>query len=162
MTENAPPWPEQGPASYFPSIEKKYGRSIAEWQQIIAGCRLDERMAIVGYLKSEHEHGARARQRSGRLDAGGQRRPALRPGFTRGFDRRPSGPRAEETRVHPGRYQRRRRGGLLLPDPCSARGPAAIVPRVSATGFAPKHRDDGQTASHQRHVRAFSVQDRVA
>ena len=36
MAEYAPPWPKQGPASYFPSIEKKYGRSIAEWQQIIA------------------------------------------------------------------------------------------------------------------------------
>jgi hypothetical protein len=32
--EHAPPWPKQGPASYFPSIEKKYGRSIAEWQQL--------------------------------------------------------------------------------------------------------------------------------
>jgi hypothetical protein len=50
----APPWPKQGPASYFPSIEKKYGRSIAEWQQIIAGCGLDKHMAIVGHLKSEH------------------------------------------------------------------------------------------------------------
>ena len=50
-------WPKQGPASYFPSIEKKYGRSIAEWQQIIAGCGLDKHMAIVGYLKSEHGMG---------------------------------------------------------------------------------------------------------
>jgi hypothetical protein len=52
--EHAPPWPKQGPASYFPSIEKKYGRSIAEWQQIIAGCGLEQHMAIVGYLKSEY------------------------------------------------------------------------------------------------------------
>ena len=57
MVEQAPPWPKQGPASYFPSIEKKYGRSIAEWQQIIAGCGLDKHMAIVGYLKSEHGMG---------------------------------------------------------------------------------------------------------
>ena len=57
MTENAPPWPKQGPASYFPSIEKKYRRSIAEWQQIIAGSGLDKHMAIVGYLKSEHGMG---------------------------------------------------------------------------------------------------------
>ena len=47
MTEQAPSWPKQGPASYFPSIEKKHGRSIAEWQQIIAGCSLDKHMAIV-------------------------------------------------------------------------------------------------------------------
>ena len=55
MTEQSPPWPKQGPASYFPSIE--YGRSIAEWQQVIAGCGLDKHMAIVGYLKTEHGMG---------------------------------------------------------------------------------------------------------
>jgi Domain of unknown function (DUF4287) len=57
MAEQVPPWPKQGPASYFPSIERKYGRSIAEWQQIIADCGLDKHMAIVGYLKSEHGMG---------------------------------------------------------------------------------------------------------
>ncbi len=57
MTENAPPWPKQGPASYFPSIEKKYGRSVAGWQQIIVGCGLGKHMAIAGYLKSEHGMG---------------------------------------------------------------------------------------------------------
>ena len=57
MVEQAPPWPKQGPASYFPSIEKKYGRSIAEWQQIIAGCGLEKHMDIVGYLKSDHGMG---------------------------------------------------------------------------------------------------------
>ena len=41
----------------FPSIEKKHGRSIAEWQQIIAGCSLDKHMAILRYLKSEHGMG---------------------------------------------------------------------------------------------------------
>lgn len=30
MTAAAP-----GPASYFPSIEKKYGRPIAEWKDLI-------------------------------------------------------------------------------------------------------------------------------
>ena len=57
MTGNAPPWPKQGHASYFPSIEKKYGRSIAGWQQIIAGSGLGKHIAIVGYLKSEHGMG---------------------------------------------------------------------------------------------------------
>jgi hypothetical protein len=57
MTEQAPPWPKQGPASYFPSIEKKYGRSIGEWQQIIAGCGREKHMDIVGYLKSEYGMG---------------------------------------------------------------------------------------------------------
>jgi hypothetical protein len=45
MTEQAPPWPKQGPPSYFPSIEK-------QWQQVIASCGLDKHTAIVGYLKS--------------------------------------------------------------------------------------------------------------
>ena len=54
MTEQSAPWPKQGPASYFPSIEKKYGRSIAEWQKIIADSGLDKHMAIVTYLKSEY------------------------------------------------------------------------------------------------------------
>jgi hypothetical protein len=46
MAGQSAPWPKQGPASYFPSIEKKYGRSIAEWQKIIAECGLDNHMAI--------------------------------------------------------------------------------------------------------------------
>ncbi len=41
----------------MPSIEKNYGRSIAQWQQIIASCGLDKHMEIVGYLKSIHGMG---------------------------------------------------------------------------------------------------------
>jgi hypothetical protein len=48
---------EAGTRIVFPSIEKKYGRSIAEWQQIITDCGLEKHMAIVGYLKSEHGMG---------------------------------------------------------------------------------------------------------
>ena len=54
MTEQTAPWPKQGPASYFPSIEKKYGRSIAEWQVVINGCGLEKHMQIVTFLKDEH------------------------------------------------------------------------------------------------------------
>ena len=57
MADQAAPWPTQGPASYFPSIERKYSRSVAQWQRIIADCGLDKHMAIVGYLKSEHQMG---------------------------------------------------------------------------------------------------------
>ena len=57
VTEETPPWPKQGPASYFPSIETKYGRSIAEWQKIIADCGIEKHMAIVGCLKSEYGMG---------------------------------------------------------------------------------------------------------
>lgn len=57
MPEISPPWSKQGPASYFPSIEKNYGKSIAEWQQIIAGCEFTKHMEIVNWLKSEYGMG---------------------------------------------------------------------------------------------------------
>ena len=57
MPEHATQWPKQGPASYFPSIEKKYGRSIADWQDVISGCGLDKHMEIVAFLKSRHGTG---------------------------------------------------------------------------------------------------------
>ncbi len=34
----------EGPASYFPSIEKKYGRPIAEWKDLIRASPLTEHM----------------------------------------------------------------------------------------------------------------------
>jgi hypothetical protein len=57
MTTEPPRWAKFGPESYFPSIEKKYGRSIAEWQKIINECGLEKHMAIVNYLKSEYQMG---------------------------------------------------------------------------------------------------------
>ena len=57
MADQSAPWPKHGPASYVPSIEKKYGRSIAEWQKIIAESGLEKHMAIVGYLKSDFAMG---------------------------------------------------------------------------------------------------------
>ncbi|MFD3546306.1 DUF4287 domain-containing protein [Streptomyces sp. NPDC058655] len=46
--------PVKGPASYFPSIEKKYGRPIAQWQELIRASPLTGHMEIVGWLKSEY------------------------------------------------------------------------------------------------------------
>jgi hypothetical protein len=46
-----------GPASYFPSIEKKYGRPIAEWQQLIRDSPLTKHMELVNWLKAEHGMG---------------------------------------------------------------------------------------------------------
>ncbi|HET6834913.1 MAG TPA: DUF4287 domain-containing protein [Acidimicrobiales bacterium] len=43
-----------GPASYFPSIEKKYGRPIAEWKKIIRASDLTKHMELVNWLKAEH------------------------------------------------------------------------------------------------------------
>jgi hypothetical protein len=36
------------------SVEKKYGKSIAEWQKVISDCGIEKHMQIVGYLKEEH------------------------------------------------------------------------------------------------------------
>ncbi|MCE4555821.1 DUF4287 domain-containing protein [Pelomonas cellulosilytica] len=47
----------KGPASYFPSIEKKYGKPIAYWQQVIAGAGELKHMELVNKLKTEHAMG---------------------------------------------------------------------------------------------------------
>ena len=48
------PRPVRGPASYFPAIERTYGRSIADWQALIRGSGLTKHMEIVAWLKAEH------------------------------------------------------------------------------------------------------------
>jgi hypothetical protein len=47
----------QGPASHFPSIEKKYGRPIAEWKELIHSRGLMKHMELVIWLKAEHGMG---------------------------------------------------------------------------------------------------------
>ena len=47
----------KGPASYFPSIEKKYGRPVAEWQGLIRSSPLTKHMELVTWLKAEHGMG---------------------------------------------------------------------------------------------------------
>ena len=44
----------KGPASYFPAIEARYGRPVAEWQEMIRSSPLTRHMELVGWLKSEH------------------------------------------------------------------------------------------------------------
>lgn len=45
----------KGPASYFPSIEKTYGRPIQDWLDLVADCLDSQRhMEVVDWLKSEH------------------------------------------------------------------------------------------------------------
>lgn len=43
-----------GPAAYFPSIEKKYGRPIAEWLALIAQSPLKGHKELVNWLKTEY------------------------------------------------------------------------------------------------------------
>lgn len=44
----------RGPASYFPSIEKKYGKPIAEWQRHVRAAYPATHMALVALLKNDH------------------------------------------------------------------------------------------------------------
>ena len=44
----------KGPASYFPSIEKKYGRPVQEWLELIRQSPLERHMEIVTWLKTEY------------------------------------------------------------------------------------------------------------
>ena len=48
MTADATP---KGPASYFPSIEKAYGKPVAHWFQVLDAVR---DMAQVAFLKASH------------------------------------------------------------------------------------------------------------
>lgn len=47
----------KGPASYFPSIEKTYGRPIAEWKALVRGRMPARHMELVAMLKTEHGMG---------------------------------------------------------------------------------------------------------
>lgn len=44
----------QGPASYFPSIEKKYGQPVAHWLGVLEAAGNLKHMELVSLLKSAH------------------------------------------------------------------------------------------------------------
>lgn len=46
-----------GPASYFPAIEKKYGKSISEWQTLVRASGLAKHGELVTWLKTQHGMG---------------------------------------------------------------------------------------------------------
>jgi hypothetical protein len=46
-----------GPASYFPSIEKKYGYPISHWLSLVGELKDMEHMEMVNWLKNEHNLG---------------------------------------------------------------------------------------------------------
>jgi hypothetical protein len=52
MTEAA-----KGPASYFPSIEAKYGQPMQHWFDVIAPLLNNPHMQIVAHLKEHHAMG---------------------------------------------------------------------------------------------------------
>ena len=49
--------PVKGPASYFPSIEKKYGKPIEHWMTQLDAVRDEKHMNQVAYLKTTFDMG---------------------------------------------------------------------------------------------------------
>lgn len=47
----------KGPASYFPSIEKTYGKPISHWLALLDAMKGKKHMEAVAVLKSEHKLG---------------------------------------------------------------------------------------------------------
>ena len=47
----------KGPASYFPSIEKTYGKPIDHWMGVLKKAGQLKHMEFVALLKSEHKLG---------------------------------------------------------------------------------------------------------
>jgi hypothetical protein len=56
MTTSSQPRPK-GPASYFPSIEVKYGKTIDEWLALMRATGITKHSELVGWLKAEHGMG---------------------------------------------------------------------------------------------------------
>ena len=47
----------KGPASYFPSIEKNYGKPVAHWFKVLDSLQDMKHMEQVTHLKQEHKIG---------------------------------------------------------------------------------------------------------
>ena len=47
----------KGPASYFPSIEKTYGKPVAHWMSVLKATDKMKHMEYVNLLKASHEIG---------------------------------------------------------------------------------------------------------
>jgi Domain of unknown function (DUF4287) len=47
----------KGPASYFPSIEKTYGKPISHWITVLDAMKGAKHMEMVAALKSEYKMG---------------------------------------------------------------------------------------------------------
>ena len=43
-----------GPAYYFPSIEKKYGKPVGYWLELISASELTKHKALVDWLKADY------------------------------------------------------------------------------------------------------------
>ena len=50
-------WSKKGPESYFPSIEKTYGKPIAHWLSLLDAMSEKTHMEKVAALKTSHQLG---------------------------------------------------------------------------------------------------------
>jgi hypothetical protein len=49
--------PVKGPASYFPSIEKTYGKPVSHWFKLLDSVASSKHMEQVAFLKTAHKIG---------------------------------------------------------------------------------------------------------
>ncbi len=69
-----------GPASYFPAIEKKYGQPISHWLELLKTVNAQKHMERVAWLKNRAPHGPWPRQCAGGVLRGdGKKRLSRRP-----------------------------------------------------------------------------------
>ncbi len=57
MADDPTSEPIKGPASYFPSIEKTYGKKMSHWFGLVATRKGAKHAEIVNWLKTEHKLG---------------------------------------------------------------------------------------------------------
>jgi hypothetical protein len=57
MSTEGTPYPTMGPASYFPSIEEKYGRPVSEWLDMVRSRPQEMHSETVTWLKTEYKLG---------------------------------------------------------------------------------------------------------
>ncbi|MEH3034792.1 MAG: DUF4287 domain-containing protein [Aeromicrobium erythreum] len=52
--KDVPRWLRQGPAAYFPAIERQYGRPIDHWLELVATAPVSGRTELVELLRTDH------------------------------------------------------------------------------------------------------------
>jgi hypothetical protein len=57
MADDPTSEPIKGPASYFPAIEKTYGKKMSHWFALVATRKGAKHAEIVNLLKNEHKLG---------------------------------------------------------------------------------------------------------
>ncbi len=114
-----------GPASYFPSIEAKYGRPIAQWKALMRASGLQSHKDLVTWLKVEHGFGhGHAAALTAHLLAEGTPRPSRDDAVARLFTQK----KAHWRPVYD-----------ALAAAIGALGQVTVLPKNTVVGFATRH-----------------------